>query len=867
MLFSLQGQQNVTQVLDQVRSGLMAIGTTNNDIGVQLAAIYALGQQSLKHPDAVRAVAFLQEAFPMSEAVRGLAPTNFMLACTVCAGNGEMSTGCLSCGQSGRCKECAAQPKGTPCPACQGTGTCPKCGGKGVFVNTCSSCKGARRILSTQQMQVAFRSSLKSCSQNLGALRQQRALPPVAQSTAANEWAPFLALYAPPATSAPAAPSPAAATVTPAAQTVCLFDAVVEFCRRSNTDLSVDPEAVANLQRCSLAVSTFLVMTNLDAVTRQIEANGMVLRQAPMNAKRNVRFITTQSIWAYSLGCWYIQSNQPDKALQMLESSPLDQTGLSGHARNLAGVLKTIGEDRRTLDETARTVRASLAEYAAARKDAGGYMGGAKNLRKPVKPDEREAAAILRLQKAEENLRRASPLVGRFMGRIEHSLTTLGQQFVVAETCTLRSESVFLLDYALQTFNTLKGLATEVEKAGLDAGELRNEAIPDDIRDLRGQIADTVRVAASLIAPTGAGETGDTAKSLVQYRRAFALDQANLYARVGTGYCTIQNHIRNIGSILYENRPADDELRTLGQEFARLRKSSYAAACARIAGESVQPEQTAQSNGSRTATGLAVVLEEGEALRLSVHFRPAVRPVAAPAARRGYWSAYNQALLGEIASVPVTFGDYGKKDLFMQLSAIQVYKWLSYAFPTEMAGQGMHVEFHDLLMSKAGDSAGVTMGIAGYAALRQTEVRRDVAFTGSIRADGSVHGVGAVPAKIAGTLQVEGIELVIVPKENEPDLLLVPLDQLCRIAIVTSDNMQTYVKHATGAGDRRDVLDDVRRAQVLLLTGRRNECRTILAPIAQKYPDIYTARRLVDIISFHEQSAGLAPAPTTGKAM
>ena len=68
-----------------------------------------------------------------------------------------------------------------------------------------------------------------------------------------------------------------------------------------------------------------------------------------------------------------------------------------------------------------------------------------------------------------------------------------------------------------------------------------------------------------------------------------------------------------------------------------------------------------------------------------------------------------------------------------------------------------------------GPSAGLAIFLAIYSALTGSAIRQDVAVTGELALSGLVKPVGGIPEKVLGARQA-GISLVIVPKENAPDL-------------------------------------------------------------------------------------------------
>jgi predicted ATP-dependent protease len=121
-------------------------------------------------------------------------------------------------------------------------------------------------------------------------------------------------------------------------------------------------------------------------------------------------------------------------------------------------------------------------------------------------------------------------------------------------------------------------------------------------------------------------------------------------------------------------------------------------------------------------------------------------------------------------------------------------------------------------------------------------------MAGSIRSDGTVSAVGDVRVKIAGALNADGVETVIVPKANQSDLAGMSFEDLCAIAVVVADNMDTYVAYASAEGEGTKALAALRRAQMLAFFGYRKEAWGILLPLVSRRPEIYSARRLAEIL-------------------
>jgi ATP-dependent Lon protease len=115
----------------------------------------------------------------------------------------------------------------------------------------------------------------------------------------------------------------------------------------------------------------------------------------------------------------------------------------------------------------------------------------------------------------------------------------------------------------------------------------------------------------------------------------------------------------------------------------------------------------------------------------------------------------------------------------------------------------IHIHVPAGAIPKDGPSAGVTMATALVSALTRRPIRKDVAMTGEITLRGKVLPVGAVRDKVLAAHRA-GSRCVIIPAENESDLVDVPEDvrRDLQVALVESvDEVLVTALHPETASD------------------------------------------------------------------
>jgi len=690
-----------------------------------------------------------------------------------------------------------------------------------------------------------------------------------------------------------------------------LFDALLRLSIASgNASLSIDPDAVAALTHAQVKAADFLTIKNPGSMNETLGQHGVAIYSCPVSeyATNRASLITTEPIWSYSLAAKYLQKRQLAEALKVLNGKQMDNTEFGQHALALRAALSTAMARQSELDDLTTRTRNALAHIETLYKPAQVFWQSPRRLQTPSTHAAQTEYTIGNLSRSDgkPNFHSIDPTLNpnvlpNMTAQYENAQTTflsvcgdmqafcdkltehnkaLCARFAVAYSARLYPEADYWLANYIENFSKMNDLLGEISKSSIIAdtgiaefyqkkenqqrcvGALQSlrqffSEPPASLRLARQKLESRAQLAAAQnnVRPNAAA-TNEQRRLLES--RACLENRGDLFVRAITGVFRTQTNGKTIQSLLAETPTGAKSPECLAHEFSSAGKVAMLNAIQEMTRSNVTVTPVFHGDEpAGHATGLCACNASVSPFVLSVSLKPPVNfHPSVPTPYVGYWAAWSatEHFAAEVAAKPIWIEGGGAQNELLCDAANEVYKWAVSTYGQKMSGQIMNVSIRNLLADQVNVPDGALMAVAAYSCLFDKPIRPDTSVSGTFSCDGSVHRIHDIYEKICGVGAIPKIELLVLPSDNEPDIKQVPFDVLCRVVIITTDNIQTYIKYATDPSYNQDSIKTLRKAQLLLLTGKSKEAESLLLDVAVKNPDIYTAKRLLEFSALVKKS-------------
>ncbi|WP_405404744.1 endopeptidase La [Paracoccus sp. Ld10] len=115
--------------------------------------------------------------------------------------------------------------------------------------------------------------------------------------------------------------------------------------------------------------------------------------------------------------------------------------------------------------------------------------------------------------------------------------------------------------------------------------------------------------------------------------------------------------------------------------------------------------------------------------------------------------------------------------------------------PPEFDKRDIHVHVPEGATPKDGPSAGIAMVTSVVSVMTGIPVRKDIAMTGEVTLRGNVLAIGGLKEKLLAALR-GGIKTVLIPQDNEKDLVEIPDNVKEGLTIIPVSNVREVLRHA-----------------------------------------------------------------------
>lgn len=225
----------------------------------------------------------------------------------------------------------------------------------------------------------------------------------------------------------------------------------------------------------------------------------------------------------------------------------------------------------------------------------------------------------------------------------------------------------------------------------------------------------------------------------------------------------IQNYTREAGVRSLE-REVSSLCRKVARKYVVLSEEEKEKFKEVLSGESVRnflgpirfrPQMANEHNEVGLATGLAWTEVGGDVLQIETSLMPG----------RGQLT-----LTGKL-------GEVMQESMRTAMSCVRTRATKLGISPSFYKRYDLHIHVPEGAIPKDGPSAGITIATAIVSLLTNNPVRKDVAMTGEMTLRGKVLPIGGLKEKLLAAHRA-GIKIIIIPKDNEKDLVEVPKDVL-----------------------------------------------------------------------------------------
>jgi hypothetical protein len=664
------------------------------------------------------------------------------------------------------------------------------------------------------------------------------------------------------------------------------FDAIMLYCRKTKLPLSLDPDVIEELGRTSMEIPE-AGLEPLQTLQESVRQRGFIIKPIALSPDVRVHFLTTPAGWTYLQAMGLIKKGDLQGALTLLTKLSFSKSvGYGVHCKELQEVLEIISKRDRELVDLEREIENRATDYRNARL---GLQVAETAAKSAISETARQSAISMAEAQVTTAKRAADSSIAALTQFVRGEMQknhSIVQRHRSARAFGLEGECRFLVETLYDTYAELGKLYAMIERVGIAQPDVSIAEPSQEFYQWRADLQKLVTTA-DKYAQNGAGSlAGGRSEAAGNFSRAHALDKSSLLARAGYGYALVDDYVRSLEQLTGSKRDADKLRQDLEVSLRNHEQVNKLQVFYGLLREEAKPLSSIPFAPVGHVRGLSVdsLLNEGGLFPVSI-------TIGSPETTRettgrqvtvgmaggnridwfaGVWQFTEIVQRDETRYVRINAAQYGDKiENDMLWSAREALGWLKKVDGLLGNTHALDITLHNLGMPKGGDSAGVTFATCGYSAIKSIPVKSCVAMTGSIRADGAVKPVGGVQQKIAGAFEANGVEVVIVPKGNEADLLFVPVNQLLRLTIIVADNMDTYVKYAMDwpadqlpkdQWQARQALLHMQAAQLLLALGDRMGATELLAGIAESHPEIYNARRLLQLLLKVPLAADTMPA-------